>query len=277
MTAEQVAGGPAAGARQALTGCYVYGVVPRTADARRVEELPGVGDPEARIRFVPGGGVAAVVSDVRTDRPLGMPEDLRAHARVLDALAAADVPVAPFRFGTVLPDERAVSDELLGQGRDDFAAVLRTLDGRAQFTVRARYVPEAVVAEVVADDPGVARLREEVAALPEDASYYRRIELGRVISEAVEARRRRDAAVLMERLDAFAVASKAAEAAAGEGLVDASFLVERGSREAFEREAERLAHQWQGRVRVRLLGPLAPYDYVDDAMRDAREGRPSWG
>ena len=58
---------------------------------------------------------------------------------------------------------------------------------------------------------------------------------------------------------------------AAEGLVNASFLVEDERRTAFEQAAEELAKYWNGRVRLRLLGPLAPYDFVADAMSPAKE------
>ena len=43
------------------------------------------------------GRVAAIVSDVPTDRPLGVRGDLVAHEMVLDAVAARDA-VVPMRF-----------------------------------------------------------------------------------------------------------------------------------------------------------------------------------
>ena len=93
--------------------CYVYGVVPGDRSDDAVRDLGGVGDPDAAVTLVRHGDQAAVVSEVPLDKPLGTPEDLRAHARVLDALAAQSSPVLPFRFGTVVRDTTAVTDELL--------------------------------------------------------------------------------------------------------------------------------------------------------------------
>src|SRR5437879_5718571 len=98
------------GNREGTTACYVYGVVP--ADVELGADLTGVGEDGGRVSLVRRGDVAALVSEVDVDRPLGRPEDLVAHERILDAVAAG-APVLPFRFGAVMTGTGEVGDELL--------------------------------------------------------------------------------------------------------------------------------------------------------------------
>ena len=79
-------------------GCYVYGIVP--ADVELTGDVRGVGDPPGRIQLVRHGNLVALVSEVNLTGGLGTPDDLRAHAQVLDT-AVVEVPVLPLRFGTV--------------------------------------------------------------------------------------------------------------------------------------------------------------------------------
>jgi hypothetical protein len=256
-----------AGQETVMNGCYVYGVLPEPeADPELLTLSPvGNGDKDG-IAYVRHGGLAAVVSRLRADRPLGTPDDLRRHARVLDTLAARGVPVLPFRFGTVLADEEAVAGAVLTEGHDAFAAALERLAGRAQFTLRAAYEQEVVLREVLADRPDIAELRGSVAAQPEEAAYYDRIRLGELVAEAVEARREADADEIVRRLEPLAVSSVTSRPAEEDGVADASFLVEDARRAEFEATAEDLARRSHGRIRLRLLGPLAPYDFVAEAM-----------
>lgn len=253
--------------------CYVYGVMAEPDTRAEVGELPAVGgDPETRVHFVRHDGVAAVVSELRgAGRPLGTPDDLRAHAEVLDTLAATGAPVLPFRFGTVLGGRQAVEEEMLAQGRDAFAAALDRLRGRAQFTVRAAYDEDAVLREVLTERSDIAELRESVAALPEDAGYYERVRLGELVANAVDAKRGEDAAEIDRLLTPLADGTVMSQPAAEDGVADASFLVSDARRAEFEQAAEDLARRWHGRVRLRLLGPLAPYDFVAEAMGDDRK------
>jgi hypothetical protein len=252
--------------------CYVYGIVPEDRSDRPLGDLPAVGDPEAEVTLVRHYGQAAVVSEVSTGKALGTPEDLRAHARVLDALAADSSPVLPFRFGTVVRDSAAVTDELLTEGHDDFARALDRLQGRAQFTLRARYVQDQVLREVLTEQPEARRLREELNGLPETAGYDQRIQLGQLIMDTIAAKREVDALEIDRRVAPFALATTTSDPSSAEGLANASFLVEDERRGDFEQAAEELAKRWHGRVQLRLLGPLAPYDFVSDALAAAEGG-----
>ena len=49
---------------------------------------------------------------------------------------------------------------------------------------------------------------------------------------------------------------------AAEQAVDASFLVHRSERDVFEAAAMNVARDWADRIDLRLLGPLAPYDFA---------------
>ena len=252
-------------------GCYVYGIVPDDRSDDAVKDLGAVGDPDAAVTLVLHGGQAAVVSEVPLDKPLGTPEDLRAHARVLDSLAAKSSPVLPFRFGTVVRDTTAVTGELLREGHDDFARALDRLRGRSQFTLRARYVQDVVLREVLTEQPEAVRLREELQGLPEEAGYDQRIQLGQLVMDAIAAKRALDVLEVDRRLGPCVLASISTEPSSAEGLVNASFLVEDDRRTAFEQAAEELGKRWDGRVKIRLLGPLAPYDFVADAMSPAKD------
>src|SRR4051794_18882804 len=92
------------------TGAYVYGIVP--GDVELNSGVHGVGNPPGEIRLVRSGDLAALVSDVDTTKPLGTPEDLRAHAEILDGTVTG-APVLPSRFGAVLASDEAVANELL--------------------------------------------------------------------------------------------------------------------------------------------------------------------
>ena len=80
--------------------------------------------------------------------------------------------------GSVVDGERAVVEELLAPQQEHFLEMLDQVAGRVQFTLRAHYVLDTVLAEIVAADPEIAQLRRETADLPEDATHFKRIRLG---------------------------------------------------------------------------------------------------
>jgi Gas vesicle synthesis protein GvpL/GvpF len=238
---------------------YVYGIVP--ADVELVDDSPGVGDPAGRVQLIRYGEVAALVSEISPAGELGTPEDVRAHARLLDA-TAAEVPVLPLRFGAVMASGDAVAEELLAPHHDDFTAALTELEGHAEFVVKGRYVEQVVLAEVLAQIPDAARLAEEIKGTDEAASRPARVQLGEIINDAIAARRQADTETLGDAVAPFCVASVVCEPAHELDAASVALLIEVFRRADLEQVVTDLAQEWEGRVELRLLGPLAPWDFV---------------
>lgn len=240
-----------------MSPTYVYGVVP--ADTVLPEGLRGLG-PSGKVSLVAVGNLAAVVGEVPVDRPLGTRDDLVAHESVVDAVAGATT-ILPMRFPAVI-EEAGVVDELLGPNEEFFLRALADLEGRVQYTVKGRYEQDVVLREVIEDDEELRALQEHVRTLPDDASYYDRVKLGELVVAAIEQKREADAAELYDQLEGLAVAIVPHPPAQPEDVIDAALLIDRADIDAFGEAVEALGEAWSGRIRFRLLGPLAPYDFV---------------
>jgi hypothetical protein len=99
--------------------------------------------------------------------------------------------------------------------------------------------------------------------MPEAAAYGRQIELGQLVAAEVERTREQDGALVMERLEPLAAAARRETVTGEDGAVNAAFLVAREDVDAFDRAVGALAAELDGRIRLRLLGPLPPYSFTD--------------
>jgi hypothetical protein len=239
---------------------YVYGIVPE--DVQVSDEARGVAT--APVRLVPHGKIGALVSEVAIDRPLGTPDDLVAHQRLLDA-TAAEVPVLPLRFGAVLTSREAVVDELLAPHHDEFAAALDELEGRAEYIVKGRYDERAVLVEVLNENVEAAQLRDEIRGKPEAATREARIRLGEVVNQAVSAKREADTEAILDRLAALSVFTVVREPSHERDAVHLALLVENDRRDELAEVVDEYSRLWAGRIELDLRGPLAPYDFVVSA------------
>lgn len=238
---------------------YVYGIVPADAPVHVVAEA-GMG---GEVELHGDGPVAALVETIDPERPLGRRRDLLAHSAVLNTMVI-HAPVLPMRFGSVVEGSHAVVDELLRPQREHFVELLEQVAGRVQFTLRARYVLDTVLAEVVAENPEIAELRRRTADLPEDATHFERIRLGELVAQAVDVRRRADAENLLARLSSFAEDWTSREVSGLDGLAQFSLLVAVERQAELEEAAELLAAELDGRVRLSLVGPMALFDFVPE-------------
>lgn len=246
-----------------VLGSYVYGII--RADTRLPDGLEPIenGDTQGGLGLVTTDALAAVVSDVPIDRPLGTRRDLMAHEQVLNAIAQ-DSPVLPMRFGAVVTDDDAVTDELLAPHQDYFVRALDSMEGLTEFSLRGDYDQEAVLTRIVEDDPEIQQLRERIAGVDEDASYYDRIKLGEAISGSMDRLREQDANATLDALERFAVATSVKEVTGENGAVHVAFLVRRDHRTDFERAVDDLGDAWSGRVNLRLVGPTAAFDFLPE-------------
>jgi len=244
---------------------YVYGVT--RADATLPADVPGLDDHPVTL-VGDGGACAAIVSDLPRDRALGERADLVAHQRVLNALVEAGTPVLPFRFGAALADRDAVAKELLAGNADRFGAVLDRLDGRVELRLKATYVQDAVLREIMEAEPEISELARRLRDVPPDiadAVYYDRVRLGELIAQAMQARRDTDGRILLDGAAAAAEAAAPKAPVREEDVLDASFLVAADRRAEFEDAVEALGRTHGDRIRLRLIGPLPPYDFVPEA------------
>jgi hypothetical protein len=242
-----------------MTATYVYGLV--SADTELPADLDGLG-PSGRVSTIAHERVAAIVSDVPIDRPLGTRDDLLAHERVLDAIAERAA-VLPMRFPAVV-EEKGVVQELLAPHQDRFLEALARIEGLVQFTLKGRYEQDPVLREITESDEEIQLLRERVRELPEDASYYDRIRLGELVVDAMTQRREVDGRNVLERLRPLASDVSIRTMAAPDEVVNAAFLVARDRVKQFDDAVEDIGLDFVGRVRFRLVGPLAPYDFTPE-------------
>jgi len=247
-------------------GIYVYGILP--ADIEVAAGIPGVGEHPGLLRDVRCDGLAALISEVDSSARLGSPDDLRTYREILDD-TAAEVPVLPLRFGTIMTSEEAVAKDLLAARHGEFTAALDRLEGRTEFQVKGRYAKDAVLGEVLSQDKQADGLQKAIQGQDPDAARDARTEPGQLLNQAVRARRQEDTRALMQAMEGLCVASVELEPTHELDAVHVAFLVAVDQEPDVERVIDDLAHGWEGRINVQLLGPMAAYDFAGTAQPES--------
>lgn len=201
---------------------YMYGIV--TADTEMPPELIGVD--EGGVELITHGSLAAVVTGLGPDHDIGTPDNLLAHSNVLDAIAAR-TSVLPMAFGTVIPPEADIVETVLEPSAEDHLASLGRLDGTAQFTVRARYLRDEVLADLVEEDPEVGRLRSIIEGTTEDETREARIQLGQRVVHAFDRTRPNHTEQIISALDPTVEDMKERDVGQVEDVVELAVLVSR--------------------------------------------------
>lgn len=249
-------GAPQAPDTSQSRGTYVYGIVRAGAS---LDALERGDDGLPQVRLVEAGDLAALVSDsperATRDSVLG-------HGRVLEA-ALEGSPVVPLRYGLVLTGEEAVRSEILEAHHDELAQLLERFDGRVQMTLKVYYREDAVVAEILAAEPELARLRDAVQDKPEDASYKERVRLGELLNKAIEKRRADDGKEILERLRGLAEAVGLEPPEDELMVAHVVFLLKRDQVGELDLTLEEIAQEQAELMRFRLIGPMPAYNFIE--------------
>jgi gamma-glutamylcyclotransferase (GGCT)/AIG2-like uncharacterized protein YtfP len=241
---------------------YVYGVV----RAKRGSRLKQSGINDEPVTVVASKGLGALTSDVPAGPLEAGREELLTHSRVLEKALHQRGVVLPMRFGVVMPDEGAVRAELLASHREQLAAQLDEMEGKVEINIKGIYDEEAILREVIAENPEIAELRQSLHGKPDDATYYERIRLGELVSDALTAKRNEEQARIVDRLAGSALTVEVGEPVHERMAVNASFLVERERLDEFDRAVDKIGEEQAHRIRMKYTGPLPPHSFVELAV-----------
>lgn len=235
---------------------YVYGVLEANA---KVPRARGIGN--APLSLIANDGAAALVSDLPSGELQLDHDDMLTHARVLEAAIATGT-VLPMRFGVVMSGPEEIRERLLEDHATEIAMQLEELDGKVEVRIRASYEADALLREVVREDPEIQAIRRSMAGRSDEGSYYARIELGERVAAAVQRKREHDAVAILDALSPLALAIDETETDHERIVLNASFLVQRAALERFDEVLEAVAAGNAGRLRFKYTGPLPPHSFV---------------
>lgn len=238
---------------------YLYGIV--LTDSGLPSGTDGVQTGE--LHTVSSGRVAAVVSDLVEPDILGTPDDLRAHIAALDGIATTQ-PVLPLAFGTVVPGEADIAGEILAPREAEYVEALERLSGLSQYTLLARYDRDTVLREIILDNPEAAELRGRIIGTSEDETRTERIRLGEIVVKTMESWKTSEAAPILEQLESLTADMSVRESGQAEDVTEVAVLLRQEALPKFDDVIDELAEANQERMRFRLVGPQAPYDFVPE-------------
>ncbi|HEX8035562.1 MAG TPA: GvpL/GvpF family gas vesicle protein [Ktedonobacterales bacterium] len=254
----------------APAGSYIYCIAPAHPLAKGKQPLKAasIGDQQKPPRIVTSDGLAAVVSDMSVGRFDITRQNILTHERVI-AEVMSRVDVLPCSFGTVAASDKAIREDLLRPLHGELLSQLDRIRGHVEMGVMVLWERERLFADITEEDVRIRRMRDAIAAQPQDTAYYDRIALGELVAASIEQRREREAVALLASLQPLAADSRVNRIINDMMILNAAFLVKRDRVPAFDERIRELAEVSAGRLIFRYAGPLAPYNFVDIALRNA--------
>ncbi|HLZ30983.1 MAG TPA: GvpL/GvpF family gas vesicle protein [Chloroflexota bacterium] len=249
---------PAAGS-EAESGIYVYSII-ECAQPHTFGSL-GIGGRGDAVYTVHYKDMAAVVS--RTPLVVYDPtrENVLAHAHVNEVIIEAGFTPVPMSFGTMFKTEKDIV-EFLEDTYDALRDVLIKMKDKLEFGLRVNWAREEVLAEIERDDEGIRRLKEEISKSQQASTYFARMQLGRMVEQALADKSDAYVRDIYEYLREAAIASRSNKPIGDKMIMNAAFLVERERADTFDRKVQEIAQRYDGKLTFRYTGPWPPHNFV---------------
>jgi hypothetical protein len=245
----------------ASRGKYVYCII-ESIDPLRFGSI-GIGADPSEVYSVHYKNLAAVVSDAPLEVLDSTRENVLAHERVNETVMREHT-VIPMSFGTIFKTREDIV-ELLRSAAEAFGDVLNKMQNKLEFGLKVLWDRDQAVREVEQDDEDISRLKKEISG-QKGPTYFARMQYGRLIDSALQARSERYVADILEQLREVSVASRINKPIGDKMIMNAAFLIARDQETAFDGKVKSIASRFD-KLTFKYTGPWPPYNFVNIRLK----------
>ena len=242
-------------------GKYVYCVIRSEAPLRFGPV--GIGTEPAEVHTINYRDIAAVVSDTPIEVLDATRENVLAHERVNEAVMREHT-VIPMSFGTVFKTRDDII-ELLRGAYAAFSDVLLKMQDKLEYGLKVLWDRDVILREIENEDENVRHLKQEILA-QKGSTYFARVQYGRSVDAALQARSERYVAEIFDHLRDVSVASRANKPIGDKMIMNAAFLVSRDKEAAFDAKVKEVGAIYD-KLTFRYTGPWPPYNFVNIRLK----------
>jgi hypothetical protein len=172
--------------------------------------------------------------------------------------------VIPMSFGTVFKTPEDII-ELLRGAYAAFSDVLGKMADKLEFGLKVLWERDVILREIEREDEDVRRLKNEIAT-QKGSTYFARVQYGRLVEAALQARSERYVAEIFDDLRDVAVASRANKPIGDKMIMNAAFLVTRDREPAFDARVKAIGAR-HSQLTFKYTGPWPPYNFVNIRLK----------
>jgi hypothetical protein len=253
-------------------GKYVYCII-KTERPLSFGPL-GIGADPADTHTVNFRDIAAVVSNTPMVVQDPTRDNVLAHQRVNETVMQQHT-VIPMSFGTVFKTDDDII-ELLRSAYDAFIDVLNKMQDKFEFGLKVLWDRDQSIREIEEEDEDIRRLKGEISS-QKGSTYFARMQYGRLIDAALQARSERCVAEIFQALRDVSVASRSNKPIGDRMIMNAAFLVARNVEHAFDARVRDIGQRFD-KLTFKYTGPWPPYNFVNIRLKlerahDAHDAR----
>lgn len=256
--------------KQASTkeGRYIYCIIeigePRPCTQERGESKTfghlGIGGRNDLLYTVCFDNLAAVVSDSPLMKYSISRENTIAHEKAIEEVMK-EYTVLPARFGTIAEDEEKVK-QILEKESGNFKTLLAKMEGKKELGLKAVF-KENIYNDILVKYEDIRILKEKLANLPPEKTIYQRVEIGRMVQEALEKEKERYKSQILDVLSPLVEELKINNNYGERMFLSAAFLINKDKEELFDQKVQEFDAKYGEKVNFKYVGTVPPFNFVN--------------
>lgn len=241
-------------------GKYIYCIIETEGKRERFGPI-GVGDRGDEVYTIRFDNIAAVVSNSPIKKYPVSRENLILHEGAIEEVMKRHT-VLPVRFCTIAEDEEKVK-KILEREHDRFIDLLKNIEGKKELGLKAIFKEDVIYKDILEKYKDIKVLKEKIATLPFEKTYFQRVEIGEMVEAAMEKEKEIYKKDILDNLLPLAVEVKTNNTYGERMIVNAAFLVEKHKEAEFDQRVQGLEDKYGERIKFKYVGTLPPFNFIN--------------
>ncbi|MFH1288123.1 MAG: GvpL/GvpF family gas vesicle protein [bacterium] len=240
-------------------GKYIYCIIASNG-AQSFGPL-GIGGRGDELYSVCFKDISAVVSSSPIMKYSISRENMISHEKAIEAVMAEHM-VLPVRFCTIAEDEEKIK-RILAKEYDKFKDLLNKFIGKRELGLKAVFKEDIIYKKILEKYQDIRILKEKLVNLSADKTYYKQVEIGRMVEEALQKEREICKDEILNTLSPLCCDSKVNNTYGELMIINAAFLVEKSKETEFDLKVRQLDERYGNDVKFKYVGTLPPFNFVN--------------
>jgi len=241
-----------------MEGKYIYCII--AAVAKNFGSI-GIGCRGDEIYTVCFKDIAAVVSNSPIIRYTVSRENTLAHEKAIEEVMKEHT-VLPVRFSTITKDEERVK-KVLEKEYDKFKDLLNRMEGKKELGLKAIFKEDVIYKDILGKYKDLRILKEKVAVLPSEKTYFKRAEIGEMVEAALKREKEIYKKDILDALYPLAAEVKTNSSYWELMIINAAFLVQKDKETEFDQKVNELGAKYSSNIKFKYIGKVPPFNFVN--------------
>lgn len=240
-------------------GKYIYCIM-ETSPTQSFGPL-GIGERGNEVYVISFHDIAAVVSNSPIKRYPISSENTFAHEKAIEAVMKEHT-VLPVRFATITEDEEKIK-KILEKEYDRFKELLNNMRNKKELNLKAIFKEDVIYKEILENYEGIKRLKKTIASKPPAETHFQRMEIGRMVEEALGKEKEKCKEEILSVLTPLAEEIKINYPYGERMIVNTAFLVITDKEPEFDQKVNELDSRYGDKIKFKYVGTLPPFNFVN--------------